>query len=192
MATNIDPAYILFGMKHSGKTTQGRLLAEKISYAFIDIDEVITKQTGYTPREIYSEFGPQKFMSTEEQICKLCNEKFCGKKIVIATGGGICDNAPAIALLRDLGTFIFLSVPEQIILERILEHTHIEADGTLSNLPAYIAKKNPETEEDVRKIFNTFYAERTATYAAFTDICIPLEAVPPEENFKTLCKLLGI
>ena len=30
MTTAPDPAYILFGIKHSGKTTQGRLLSKKI------------------------------------------------------------------------------------------------------------------------------------------------------------------
>jgi len=121
MTSALDPAYIIFGIKHSGKTTQGRLLAQKLSFSFVDIDEIITKQTGFTPRQIYFDYGPEKFMSAEEKICSVLEKKCFGKKIVIATGGGICDNAPALMRLRDLGTFIFLEVSEQIAFDRILE-----------------------------------------------------------------------
>ena len=75
MTTAPDPAYILFGIKHSGKTTQGRLLSKKISFPFVDIDEIITKQTGFTPRQIYFDYGPEKFMSAEEKICSVLEKK---------------------------------------------------------------------------------------------------------------------
>ena len=192
MTTAPDPAYILFGIKHSGKTTQGRLLSKKISFPFVDIDEIITKQTGFTPRQIYFDYGPEKFMSAEEKICSVLEKKCFGKKIVIATGGGICDNAPALMRLRDLGTFIFLEVSEQIAFDRILEKIKFSDDGSIANLPAYIARKEPKTEEEVRSIFHDVFTDRTTRYRSFVDTIVPLDAVSEEENFKTLCGALGI
>ena len=192
MITSLDSAYIIFGIKHSGKTTQGRLLSEKISFPFVDIDEIITKQTGFTPRQIYFDYGPEKFMGAEEKICSVLEKKCSGKKIVIATGGGICDNAPALMHLRDLGTFIFLEISEQTAFDRILEKITFNADGSIANLPAYIARKKPKTEDEVRAVFHDVFTERTARYRSFVDTIVPLDAVSEEKNFKTLCSALGI
>ena len=192
MTSTLDPAYIIFGVKHSGKTTQGRLLAKKLSFSFVDIDEIITKQTGFTPRQIYFDYGPEKVMSAEEKICSVLEKKCSGKKIVIATGGGICDNAPALMRLRDLGIFIFLEVSEQTAFERILEKITFNSDGSIANLPAYISRKNPKTEDEVKSIFHDVFTERTTVYQSFVDIIVPLANVSPEENFQTLCAALGI
>ena len=131
-------------------------------------------------------------MSAEEKICSVLEKKCFGKKIVIATGGGICDNAPALMRLRDLGTFIFLEVSEQIAFDRILEKIKFSDDGSIANLPAYIARKEPKTEEEVRSIFHDVFTDRTARYRSFVDTIVPLDAVSEEENFKTLCGALGI
>lgn len=192
MITSLDSAYIIFGIKHSGKTTQGRLLSKKISFPFVDIDEIITKQTGFTPRQIYFDYGPEKFMGAEEKICSVLEKKCSGKKIVIATGGGICDNAPALMHLRDLGTFIFLEISEQTAFDRILEKITFNADGSIANLPAYIARKKPKTEDEVRAVFHDVFTERTARYRSFVDTIVPLDAVSEEKNFKTLCGALSI
>ncbi|MBP3710481.1 MAG: hypothetical protein J6I73_08790 [Treponema sp.] len=190
MATNINPAYILFGMKYCGKTTLGRLLSEKLSYPFIDINDTIKKQTGLTPSDIYQDYGPGKFMNTEEQFCKVIGEKCIGKKIVIATGEIICDNAPALTYLRDLGAFIFLDVPETILADRMLQEAVFQTDGTISNLPAAIAKNKPNSEEDIRKLFSELYTQYTTTYRTLADITVPLADATAEENFQALYKSL--
>ena len=96
MANDFDLAYIIFGIKHSGKSTHGKKLAEKLGCPFVDIDDVIEKQTGLSPRTIYTDYGPGKFMEIEEKICSVLATKCEGKRFVISTGGAICDNAPAI------------------------------------------------------------------------------------------------
>lgn len=52
----------LLGPKHSGKTNLGRVLALSVSRVsasctckFIDIDELITEETGKSPRQLYIE-----------------------------------------------------------------------------------------------------------------------------------------
>ena len=131
-------------------------------------------------------------MGAEEKICRVLEKKCSGKKIVIATGGGICDNAPALMHLRDLGTFIFLEVSEQIAFDRILKKITFNDDGSIANLPAYIARKEPKTEDEARSIFHDVFTERMARYRSIVDTIVPLDAVSEEENFKTLCTALGI
>lgn len=174
-------SYILLGIKHSGKSTQGKILAKKLNCAFYDTDEMITKTTGKTPREIYNESGAQAFMQAELDACKKIID--IGKKnAVIATGGGICDNEQAIAALRDFGKFIFLETPEQIAANRIVRKIFVDSDGIMQNLPAYIKKENPCDIMDVRKIFHAYYKRRTISYRQLADITVKMESAPVTKN----------
>jgi len=192
MSNSTAPAYIFFGIKHSGKSTQGRLLADKIECPFFDTDDIIKQQTGLFARDIYIQDGTSGFMIAEENACRLLAEKYSGKKIIISTGGGICDNAPALNYLRDMGTFVFLETPEKITADRIIHKMTIQPDGTISDLPAYIAKKSPHTEEDVREVFHNFYTVRTATYKIIADVTIQLEDAPKDINLERILKALNM
>lgn len=192
MSNSTAPAYILFGIKHSGKSTQGRLLADKMECPFFDIDDILKQQTGLFARDIYLQNGPSGFMIAEENACRLLAEKYSGKKVIISTGGGICDNAPALQFLRDMGTFVFLETPEKIAADRIVHKMTMQPDGTISDIPAYIAKKDPHTEDDVRAFFHTFYAARTAIYKVIADIAVQLEDAPKESNLERILKALNM
>ena len=168
------------------------MLADRLECAFFDIDAVITKQTGVSPRDLYTAGGPSAFMIAEETACRSIAEKYAGKVLVVSTGGGICDNAPALNELRSIGTFVFLEVPENVAADRIIRKMTAAEDGTLLNLPAYIAKKNPATEKDVRTIFHDFYTQRTASYKAISDVTVRLEDAPKECNQKRILDALAL
>lgn len=172
---------ILLGIKHSGKSTQGKLLAKKLNCAFCDSDEVIVKMTGKTPREIYDESGADAFMQIELDACKKIIEDR-RKKVVVATGGGICDNVAAVELLGAFGKFVFLETPEKIASDRIVRKISIGADGKMENLPAYIKKENPQDIMDVRKIFHEYYERRTKAYRKIAAVTIRLDNAPIWKN----------
>jgi shikimate kinase len=192
MANITDSAYILFGIKHSGKSTQGQMLADRLECAFFDVDTVMTELSGSSPHDLYASKGPAEFMITEENACRMLAEKYAEKKLVISTGGGICDNAPALSLLRNMGMFIFLEVPENIAADRIIRKITVTADGVLGNLPAYMENKNPVTEEDVRTLFHDFYTARTATYRAIADVTVKIEDAPKGINLEHILKALSL
>ena len=50
---------VLMGIKHCGKSTQGKIISQKLGLPFYDTDDVITLLTGKTPREIYTEKVPK-------------------------------------------------------------------------------------------------------------------------------------
>lgn len=177
-----DPAYILMGIKHSGKTTLGTMLSQRLECPFFDTDEIIAINSKKSVRELYATKGAAQFMLAEEKVCLFIQGKVQGQRCVIATGGGICDNAPALSYLRTLGTFVFLEAPESAAINRILSTASFTPAGA-QNLPAFIAAKAPKTEDAVRKIFHDFYEERTRLYRAVADVVIPLDDVPPDTNF---------
>lgn len=187
----MNDSIILMGIKHSGKSTQGRFLAKSLACSFVDVDDVIAEIAGQTPREIYTLHGEGSFMKWEEEACRRMATENVQKRLVIATGGGICDNAPALQVLRSMGRFIFLNVAENIAVNRILNKACLGEDGSWLGLPAYIAKENPQDESDVRAIFHEFYVKRIAVYSKIADIKIDISDKTKDENARLIAKAIG-
>lgn len=162
---------ILTGIKHCGKSTQARLIAKELNIQNFDTDDVITELTGKSPRQIYTELGAEGFMKAEIQACQHLKDTLKEEKAVIATGGGICNNSAALTILKSMGTFVFLDVDEATACDRIIDEIVIDQEG-MKNLPAYIAKKNPHTLEDVRTIFHDFFIEREQIYQQIADVTV--------------------
>jgi shikimate kinase len=181
----------LTGVKHSGKTTLGKLLAEILNVEFIDIDGVIEKQTCMTAREVFAQKGEAGFRDAELGACEsVCRELASGgKTAVIAAGGGLCDNPPALALVRETGFVVYLDVPEKTIMERILKKTSRAPDGTMLGLPAYIAQHNPRSEEEAARLFRPVFEKRSARYAEIAD-AVFAPGISAERNARELAAVL--
>lgn len=176
---------ILMGIKHCGKSTQGRIISKKLSVPFFDTDDVIFEMTGKTPRQIYTELGNEGFQKAEEKACSFLLEKInssAEKNAVIATGGGICGNKKALDVLKKIGVFVFLKTPERIASFRVLREISVAQDGTLLNVPAFIAKKNPRSVADAKKIFHDFFIERECIYEQLADVVIDMSSSSKEAN----------
>ncbi|MBO5137208.1 MAG: hypothetical protein J6B81_01735 [Spirochaetaceae bacterium] len=184
-------AIILAGIKHCGKSTQGRLLSERLNCQFYDTDDIITQITGSTPREIYSVKGEESFKQAEEEACKYLAKQLVKSdsktvSAVIATGGGICNNPNALEYLRPLSTIFFLETPKSVATERIIREITYANDGSMKSLPAYIVKENPQTEADVRRIFGDFFDKRVKLYRKLADVVCVLEDAPCYINAKKI------
>ena len=176
---------ILMGIKHCGKSTQGRIISKKLSVPFFDTDDVVFEMTGKTPRQIYTELGNEGFQEAEEKACSFLLEKInssAEKNAVIATGGGICGNKKALDVLKKIGTFVFLKTPERIASFRVLREISVAQDGTILNVPAFIAKKNPRSVADAKKIFHDFFIERECIYEQLADVVIDMSSSSKEAN----------
>lgn len=176
---------VLMGIKHCGKSTQGRIISKKLSVPFFDTDDVVFEMTGKTPRQIYTELGNEGFQEAEEKACSFLLEKInssAEKNAVIATGGGICGNKKALDVLKKIGTFVFLKTPERIASFRVLREISVAQDGTLLNVPAFIAKKNPRSVADAKKIFHDFFIERECIYEQLADVVIDMSNSSKEAN----------
>lgn len=105
----------LIGMMGSGKSTVGRLLAEKLHYRFCDTDALMEKITQKTINQIFEEEGEANFRELESSVLR---EVSVYIRTVIATGGGIilCQNNWS--YLRD-GMIIWLDVPIDTLVKRL-------------------------------------------------------------------------
>lgn len=112
----MDTNVVLIGMMGSGKTTIGRLLAEKTGMEFIDLDELIERRADMTIAELFQTYGEDYFRDLESQVLE---EIASTRHAVIATGGGIVKRAENRQRLRDLGLVVWLDAPAEVLAERI-------------------------------------------------------------------------
>ncbi len=99
---------VLIGMPACGKTTIGKMLAEKLDFEFIDTDEEIIKREGMEITDIFKNNGEAYFRKVE---CEVIRDISLMESCVIATGGGAVLNADNIRNLKHNGTVIFLDRP---------------------------------------------------------------------------------
>ncbi len=185
---------VLMGIKHCGKSTQAKFLGQKLNLPVFDTDDLILEETGESPRQIYTTKGEGAFKDAEANTCEKLKQKLLEEKTdaVIATGGGICNNPKAVEILKSLGRCVFLKADETVAADRIVREIVFDDDGTMKNLPAYIAKKNPQNTKDVREIFHDFYEERTKIYQSLADVTVELGNAPKHVNTQQILKVLGL
>lgn len=69
----------------SGKTTVGRILAERLGWAFVDFDERIETRLGRPVERIFREMGEEAFRRVEAEVGR---ELLDCERAVLASGGG--------------------------------------------------------------------------------------------------------
>lgn len=107
---------ILTGYRGSGKTTIGQMLAQKLGWRFVDLDEVIVQRTGRTISELFAAEGEAGFRRHEKEACDFLRK---GKNQVIALGGGTLNDPETRAAVKRLGKTIWLSAPPAVLWARI-------------------------------------------------------------------------
>jgi shikimate dehydrogenase len=100
---------VLTGMPGSGKSTVGKILAEKLSRKFIDTDTEIIKKAGKEITDIFAEIGNDGFRKLEAEIIASVSSENSGA--VIATGGGAILRDDNIRALKRNGKIYFLNRP---------------------------------------------------------------------------------
>jgi shikimate kinase/shikimate 5-dehydrogenase len=119
LKTNKYDKIALIGMSGAGKTTVGKLLAEKMNYEFVDIDNQIEKIENKSISQIFADEGEEFFRQLETNML---NELINNDKLVISTGGGIIINEKNREFLKNNFFNIFLNVSIDEALERLQQN----------------------------------------------------------------------
>ena len=103
---------ILIGFMGTGKTSLGKLLANRLGRGFVDLDQKIERDAGMTIPKIFELHGEKYFRELEKKAVREVSER---KNLVIATGGGTVKDAENVRLLKNSGVIICLTTePEEI------------------------------------------------------------------------------
>jgi shikimate kinase len=113
-----DQRILITGLMGSGKTTVARELARQLNCDWVDLDEMIAKHEGRTPREIIEQEGEEKFRETETQMLRQVLTS--GSERVVAMGGGAWTIAKNRELIAKHGAAtVWLDVPFDLCWSRI-------------------------------------------------------------------------
>lgn len=156
----------LAGMMGSGKTTVGRLVAERLGRRFVDTDAELARWTGRDPGELLVAEGEERFRELEHRVVTELGGHI---DLVVALGGGALlrdDNADALALT---GAIVLLDAPAVVLAERVAR------DGTLRPLLGEAAA-GPALVERLAAIGG----ERDARYRAIADGVVDASGTPED------------
>jgi shikimate kinase len=102
---------ILTGFMGTGKTTVGRLVAQKLGREFVDTDLVIEERHGPI-QEIFDREGEFGFRDIERALARELGQR---TRLVIATGGRMLLDPESVRVLSKNGRiFCLVATPEEI------------------------------------------------------------------------------
>lgn len=135
---------VLIGFMGTGKTTIGRLLANRLGRPFIDSDKKIEYENNMTIREIFTMYGEAHFRQKERGvIAKLSRYN----NAVIGTGGGVVLSSENMSRLKRNGVIIALTASIETILERTGRRSTRPLLGTIEQHEQSIHKLLTERKE---------------------------------------------
>lgn len=102
----------LIGLRGAGKSSLGKLLSEKLSIEFIELNHLIEEQSGMPVSEVMALYGQEGYRRLERQAVEAIADR--KEAAVLAVAGGIVSEPETFAyLLRNFHTVWLKASPEE-------------------------------------------------------------------------------
>jgi shikimate kinase len=161
----------LVGFMGAGKSTVGRLVADRLGLPFADLDETVEEAAGRTVAEIWSGSGEAAFRAAESAaLASLA----AAEPTVVACGGGVVLADANRAALKSLGRVVYLVVSAEEALARIGGG---DSRPLLAGGGASVAQRLLEARESV--------------YEAVADAVVPTQGRTPEDVAEEVVSAIG-
>lgn len=155
----------LTGYRGTGKSTVGRVVAERLGWDAIDSDDEIERRAGKSIAQMFTEDGEPAFRDLEEQVvADLCQQD----TTVIALGGGAILRPATRQRIGASGAVVWLTASPEAIAERLA--TDVSTATRRPNLTA------TGGVEEVRHVL----AEREPLYRQCATLVLETEGRSPE------------
>lgn len=164
---------VLIGFMGSGKTSVGLKLSYRMRMPVEDTDKLIERREGRSINEIFADDGEEYFRQLETELLEELKVKSRGR--IFSVGGGTPIRPENRALLKQLGTVIYLRVQPETVYERLKNDTSrplLQCDEPLQRIRELL---------DYRK----------EAYEACADIVIDVDEMDMENILKVIVKETG-
>ena len=106
----------LVGFMGSGKTTTGRILADRWGVPFVDLDLAFESMSGRTIRETFETHGEAYFRERESELLRGTGML---ARAVVALGGGTFTFPENVRFVKEHGVSVFLDPPFDVLAARL-------------------------------------------------------------------------
>jgi len=154
---------VLVGLMGTGKSTVGRIVAQRLQRKFVDTDRLIESEQGKPVAQIFSEDGERAFRELEAEAVRRVSAT---RGQVISVGGGAVMDPANVRHLKATGDVMLLRTELEQLAQRV--------GG--ANLP-----KRPllaGDDQDVRARLASLWDERRDAYMAAADTTVDTTARP--------------
>lgn len=160
---------LLMGLRGSGKSTVGRLAADRRSQPFIDLDEETASLGGMSATTCFATLGEAHWRTLEYEVLRAV---LAGPPAVVALGGGTPIAPGAAEAIEASGAqVVWLDAPDEVLLARI---------GRDPNRPP-LSERSPADE------MAAIRAERSATFERLASKRIDASELSPAEVAQAAC-----
>ena len=128
----------LIGLRGAGKSTLGRMLAERIGWSFVELNKEIERQNGLSVAEIIALYGQEGFRRMEQAalVALLARNEL----MVLATGGGAFLREETRRRIQDKAVSVWLKADADVIMRRVRRRADrpllktADPEGTIARL----------------------------------------------------------
>lgn len=153
---------MLIGMMGAGKTTTGRLLADRLGYPYFDTDDEVERRSGRTVPQIWKEDGERAFRDEESRVlAELCARP--GPCVVSVAGGAVIDLENR-AVIRRSGVTVWLRADPATLVKRV---------GSGAGRPLL--------EAEPAAALSRLTAARAPVYAELADLVFDVDRMSPPQ-----------
>lgn len=154
---------VLVGLMGSGKTTVGRIVADRRGWEFLDSDEVIEASTGRTVREIWLDDGEPAFRRLETAALRVALDD-PDNSVIAAAGGVVLSEENRAALNGADALVVWLTADTSVLAARASRGDH-----------------RPLLDEDPEGALRAMAAAREPLYREVADVAIDVGERTPDE-----------
>ncbi|MGH9094246.1 MAG: shikimate kinase [Acidimicrobiales bacterium] len=162
MTTGAPDRILLVGMMGAGKSTVGRLLAERLERPYLDSDDEILRRTGRTVPEIWHAEGEAAFR--REEAAALADAVAGTDPIVVSVAGGAVLDPVNRELVRRGGLVVWLRARVSTLTGRV-------GDG----------HGRPLLEDDPVRVLAELSTQRAPVYEDLADLTVDVDDRSPDE-----------
>jgi shikimate kinase len=170
---------VLVGPMGAGKTSVGKLLAEKLSLHFLDSDKELESRCGADIPWIFDIEGESGFRARETEIlAELCTNS----GILLATGGGAVTSEKNRQLIRGAGIVVYLSATADQIYQRVRHDSGrplLQVDNPRVAIEDILKKREPLYREVADLVISSSERETPSSMAAA--VCAKIEEQFPNK-----------
>jgi shikimate kinase len=138
----------LVGSRGTGKSTVGRILADRLVRTFLDADVELEERLGRSIASIFAEDGEAVFRNCEEQLLSELTSAHPGA--ILATGGGVVLRETNREALRSFGYVVWLWADPAVVAARLQadrrgleQRPALTPAGTLAEVAAVLESRTP-------------------------------------------------